>query len=360
MVDARLKLIAAFVILCAAIAVTIYWTLRATPATFAPARCRIGNSVSETIGALHYNAKIYVKVQINDSDTQQFRAFATRASPLTQQEAHDFINDYKQGSTVPCWWNQQTNRSDFLRTFGKVRLSTLDGTRIRDDHEALKTKTRVIVLIMAIASTVSLAILLIYMFRAELVRCCPRCILTFAMNFNSRINRLRRRAAPPPPTPPSIPAVTRPPAITSRKRISSLIENAKLPESEVRAMHAEGWTCCICLEEQEEGQKFPSVSRLECNHATHSDCLRSWLEKGRAVCCLCNAQVFPDSAKDTAISSGRSSISVDEHGANDSLVVEQTEETPSSPGTSIVMEVSVAAQPLLDPITITRFNERNM
>lgn len=138
--------------------------------------------------------------------------------------------------------------------------------------------------------------------------------------------------------------ILRPPIIASRRsarrRIAALIDRLKLSATEVNALCEDGWSCCICLEERDTEEMFPSITRLKCNHATHSECLRLWLEKGRAVCCLCNADVFSDSAKEHSFSSRGSITSGVDAGAFGSLIVERTEHAPSSPGTSVLIDVS--------------------
>ena len=136
----------------------------------------------------------------------------------------------------------------------------------------------------------------------------------------------------------SVEEISRPPSVaqrrSTRRRISTLIEKSTLSVTESKTLCNEGWTCCICLEGGENTDDVATITRLKCNHATHAECLRMWLEKGRAVCCLCNADVFSESTKEPSVSS-RGSIDV---GAFGSLIVERTEHTPSSPGTSVVID----------------------
>uniref|UniRef100_A0A7S3DEG4 RING-type domain-containing protein n=1 Tax=Palpitomonas bilix TaxID=652834 RepID=A0A7S3DEG4_9EUKA len=50
-------------------------------------------------------------------------------------------------------------------------------------------------------------------------------------------------------------------------------------------------TCCICLDEYEEGTR---VRKLKCNHFYHQACIDEWLKKN-LECPLCKARVGPDS-----------------------------------------------------------------
>lgn len=87
--------------------------------------------------------------------------------------------------------------------------------------------------------------------------------------------------------------ITRPTTEGTSRKISALVSETEVSEAEVRLMIASGWSCCICLDSEPGSGHLRSVSRLKCGHATHSECLQVWLQKGRAVCCLCNADVFP-------------------------------------------------------------------
>jgi len=48
-------------------------------------------------------------------------------------------------------------------------------------------------------------------------------------------------------------------------------------------------TCCICLDDFEEGDK---LRILPCDHAYHSKCIDSWLVKHKRICPQCRKRVF--------------------------------------------------------------------
>lgn len=87
----------------------------------------------------------------------------------------------------------------------------------------------------------------------------------------------------------------------TEKEIDTLLANATLSEEEALKLKNDSWICCICLEDNATDTK---IARLACGHSTHLQCLRQWLEKGRPVCCLCNAP---------AVSSAASSVRGDDN-----------------------------------------------
>ena len=48
-------------------------------------------------------------------------------------------------------------------------------------------------------------------------------------------------------------------------------------------------TCCICLDDFEEGDK---LRILPCDHGYHSKCIDSWLLKHKRICPQCRKRVF--------------------------------------------------------------------
>ena len=48
-------------------------------------------------------------------------------------------------------------------------------------------------------------------------------------------------------------------------------------------------TCCICLDDFEEGEK---LRILPCDHGYHSKCIDSWLVKHKRICPQCRKRVF--------------------------------------------------------------------
>lgn len=79
----------------------------------------------------------------------------------------------------------------------------------------------------------------------------------------------------------------------TEKEIDTLLANATLSEKEALELKNDSWICCICLEDNATDTK---IARLACGHSTHLQCLRQWLEKGRPVCCLCNAPAASSAA----------------------------------------------------------------
>lgn len=141
--------------------------------------------------------------------------------------------------------------------------------------------------------------------------------------------------------------IARPRLERSWERISALVDNAKVSDTEARQMVASGWSCCICLDSEPEDGCLQAVTRLECHHATHSECLRSWLLKGRAVCCLCNADVFPKDENRRSLSgdsdSGSEARSAnsepeDVEGISSSRSTPARIERPESPLTAILRQ----------------------
>lgn len=213
-------------------------------------------------------------------------------------------------------------------------------TRIVSSY-ARTTPFSQISLVLAIFFAVVFALAMMGMFQSGSLRLYPRFLIAAWMNLRSALHFPRspsRASTPPGPT--SEAFVTPPPPITSRRRISKLIEGSKLSANETKALREDGWSCCICLEETDDEEQTRPVTRLKCNHATHSECLRVWLETGRAACCLCNADVFSDSVKEHSLSSLSSTTSAGDTGLIGSLVVERTDRTPSSPATSVFIDIS--------------------
>lgn len=132
------------------------------------------------------------------------------------------------------------------------------------------------------------------------------------------------------------------PTSVYQQRISSLIERSLMSPEQIKALAEQQWTCCICLEQIEEGPSISAVARLRCNHSIHAECLKTWLGKGRAACCICNAEVFSEPFTDWNESVAHSLPSVLEGRPTGSFAIEITEYTPSSPATSIVAQFSQA------------------
>lgn len=128
-----------------------------------------------------------------------------------------------------------------------------------------------------------------------------------------------------------------PPSIPDT-RVSVLIDQSLLSLEDGNALKEEQWSCCICLEEVADGPYSQPIARLKCGHSMHAHCLRTWLSKGRAVCCICNSEVFSDLAADGDESLASSMPFLTEGRPTGSLVVEITEYSPSSPSTSLVAQ----------------------
>jgi len=72
------------------------------------------------------------------------------------------------------------------------------------------------------------------------------------------------------------------------------------PESARAAQAAAGpdgaATCPICLEEftiPDEGMEIPDARKLSCGHIFHLHCIQIWMINGKAICPLCNTEIFP-------------------------------------------------------------------
>lgn len=276
--------------------------------------------------------ELELRVTLKDNNERFIAVFTIK---MLCKEQKSYLSNKQKGATVPCWY-PYNNKTD-IRIVSETKDEDLAFT-VR-----LSKKLRTAAIGTAVLFGISFLLSFGCVFKTDLMRCCPRFVLTFFMNIHTRISRRSNSQAPPPPPDEEIinRIVRRPPIATSRRRISALVETAKLSNEEAHALRIEGWSCCICLEEpQAEDGCFQSISRLQCMHATHSECLRAWLEKGRAVCCLCNAEVFPDGLKDAAGSSGRSFGSAEDRDLIGSLEVERTEGAPSSPATSVFIEIS--------------------
>lgn len=258
---------------------------------------------------------------------------------------NEFTKKYGKGQSAGCWYLYNDEKD--VRFFN-------DSTR-GDLEYAVRFSDVLSKAALAMSGVFGLCFVICLgcIFKIELMRCCPRVVLRMWVNVSTFFlrrgsprprftSRRRQDQSPNPSANETIAAqsVSQPLMTSSHGRISTLVENAKLSDEEVQALHAEGWSCCICLDMGPENGCFPPVSRLHCNHATHSDCLRSWLEKGRAVCCLCNADVFPDETKEETASTGGSTASGYDIGPLGSLEVERTEGAPSSPATSIFVDLS--------------------
>lgn len=205
-------------------------------------------------------------------------------------------------------------------------------------------------------------------FRRALMRCCARLSIPTTSSCLPRRRAAHRSLSSSPnlDASPSSPenslteevplsiSVTHPPLSAVQRRISLVVQATTLCDADARELYATGWTCCICLDDRPipSHQLAPPIARLKCNHATHADCLRLWLEKGRAVCCLCNACVVPpqkhSSHTHTSSGSPRSSVSALDAIPGSSLVAERTEATQSSPSNSILGDLPLGDPPLGD------------
>lgn len=327
---------------------------------FLPASCEITSEpFKDTDEEKQCVLKVNVNVTVNANETK--KEFFTQA--LVEKDTSSKSTEY-----LECNDNDDNEDIEFPKKYGKGEIAECwysynDEKDVRFFNESTRDDLEYAVRFSDILSKAALAmsglfglcfvICLARMFNTELMRCCPRVVLRMWVNVSTFffrrgsprhrfMSRRRQNQSPNPSANETIAeqSVSLPPMTSSRRRISTLVENAKLSDEEVQALHSEGWSCCICLDVEPDNGYFPPVSRLHCNHATHSECLRSWLEKGRAVCCLCNADVFPDETKEATASSGGSTASGYDIGPLGSLEVERTEGAPSSPATSILVDQS--------------------
>lgn len=161
--------------------------------------------------------------------------------------------------------------------------------------------------------------------------------------------------------------VTRPPLSRSRRAIGLIVRAVTLPASDSQGLYSSGWTCCICLDDPVDVEndphhsvlingrddastnpenpttstQLPPIVRLRCSHTMHAHCLRTWLEKGRPSCCLCNGPVYPPvspTKDDDDYTSESTSYSAIDTPANSSLIAERTEHATSSTTTSVANE----------------------
>lgn len=158
--------------------------------------------------------------------------------------------------------------------------------------------------------------------------------------------------------------VSRPPLSRSRRAIGIIVRAVTISAADSQALYSTGWTCCICLEDPVDvdnllddststdakdktpvniensttSTQLPPIARLRCSHTMHAHCLRTWLEKGRPACCLCNGPVYPPvspSKDEDDYTSESTSYSAIDTPANSSLIAERTERTTSSTTTSV-------------------------
>lgn len=290
--------------------------------------CEIVSIKAEQSTSNEERCRPEIKVEFEEEQGQSPRTETAIVDKMLCSEQSAFIKKYAVGTQHSCAY--------MSNDASKVDLLVAGGERSSGIQNA----------VMAMLILLGFAFILVFctcFFDSSLAACCPRFVLNFFVNLRARFSP---DSSPPASSPPPSEEIThrvirRPPIAASRRRISALVEATKISEEETVALCADGWSCCICLEDQQsEGSLCQSVSRLQCNHATHTECLRAWLEKGRAVCCLCNTEVFPDGLKDAAGSSGRSYGSADDREPIGSLEVERTEGAPSSPATSVFIDMS--------------------
>lgn len=165
--------------------------------------------------------------------------------------------------------------------------------------------------------------------------CCILALRRLGLYSRDPAPSLRRMPPPVPNTvhyrPPVHPPMTQP-----RRTFADLVQESIISEEETDQLRMQSWLCCICLEDVPSNSSSPPIARLNCGHATHAQCLRMWLEKGRAVCCLCNAPAV-SSVNDDCTSSDTASVSVFDPTASSS-VSESTEFSSFSRSYSLLTE----------------------
>lgn len=282
-------------------------------------------------------------VQVDGRNFTAYICYDTNSSQCSSLES-DLRLDVNQ--TTPCWTDRDTDQQFYCFSSSDVMNGIRDAASSFAMIAFITTPMSVVFGILVLISFSSI-------FKPEIIRLSPQWLLTLRNNISSRITRYRPESQPL-PSEDTMHALRllQPPrsaASATSRRIRRLVETTKLSDQQVKQLDDEAWTCCICLGERAgDDGKLASVSRLYCGHATHSECLQSWLEKGRAVCPLCNTDVFlPDIKGSSSKSSSGSGF--DDEGA-DSLHVEPTEGAPSSPGNSVRIDMSqhqptVPAQP---------------
>lgn len=288
--------------------------------SFLPAQCEITSDPFDESGVPD-EEKCFLKVKVevfpNGTDAKfSASAIVEKDAPgpetdyffCEDKNTEDFLPKVENGRRATCWYFYGDKRD--VRIFSDARNDDLE--YIVWFSEILSKIAIVMVAIFGLCTLICVG----RMFDSELLRFCPH----FVLRMCTRIEDFLMRRGPRhvdvrPPARRSQGAVSgsdgtvldssvqRPEVTSVTKRICSLVESTKIPEDEVRELSADGWSCCICCDVGSEDGPFLAVSRLQCGHAMHSLCLRTWLERGRAVCCLCNANVFPDLSGESATSS---------------------------------------------------------
>jgi len=87
-------------------------------------------------------------------------------------------------------------------------------------------------------------------------------------------------------------------------------------------------TCCICLDDFEEGEK---LRVLPCDHGYHSKCIDPWLVKNKRICPQCRKKVFASNERGAGLLTGQGSDSEEETTNERASLLRQQ---PTSYGTS--------------------------